>query len=1304
MRVARQGSFGKKEAEHNTVEMAVKAMTVELLTGENFVTWKLQCQCTLMRDGLWELVDGSEVEPDDAEAKRKYRIRKNKALGTIILTISTKLHYLLGTPTEPRVVWTTLENQFQKKTWSNVLQRRKKLHSLKLADGESVQEHLKQLTELMDELAIIDTPVKAEDRVMYLLESLPESMSVLVTALEASEDIPIWAVVVEKLLHEEIKIKARSAVQNPKEEEGALAVRERPKCFQCGKTGHFKANCRERGRKPTNEPRRRYSPQRDSGRRNYSPPREDRRREAYIAERREEEYQEGMGLLVNHALLVKPGDSKDHWIVDSGATTHMSNSRQVFATLQGLTKEICVTLGDGKELRAVGRGTVCLDMTVPAGINQCTLHDVLLVPDLAYNLFSVYKAAEAGNMTEFTRSTCRISYGNKTVAEGVREGGLYFLKHQPKSAQAHVASVHTWHRRFGHLGRQSLLKLQTSDMVEGLDMEQAVKSPNPCEPCLNGRQSKIPFPSDTSRAKGLLDLIHSDVCGKVGSPSLAGAEYFLTFIDSHSHYTWVYILKRKSQVFETFKRWQALVENYTGRRIKTFRTDGGGEFTSTEFSRHLENSGVRHEVTIPRTPEQNGVAERMNRTLMESVRSMLADSGLPKQFWAEALSTATYLRNRSPTTTLPGVTPEEVWSGTKPRVNHLKVFGCQAYAHVPGEERTKLDSKTRTCWMLGYGGTTKGYRLYDQKTKTTFYSRNVRFQEHPTQTKYPALEESGEEDVQDEEEGPPSQRRTGRRRAEPDRLGEWVTMASHHDPLTRGEALSSPRATDWKKAMQCELDSLAENEVWTLADLPKGKKAVGSKWVFKTKTGKDGEVIRYKARLVARGFSQIPGCDYDETFSPVVRGESLRAMFALSAQEDMVIHQMDVETAFLNGNLEEEVYMMQPEGSQQRGREQMVCKLHKSIYGLKQSPRCWNQVLDEHLKDIGFNQLASDPCVYRSARETMLLIAVYVDDLLVAGRNTKQISAAKESLSRRFRMHDLGPLQHFLGILVQQDRSRGQIWIGQPAYITKMLHNFGMEESKPVSTPSDSNSKLTKRTEEEEPAVQAQYQAAVGCLLYLSTKTRPDVAFAVGNVARFCSDPSQTHWSAVKRILRYLQGTIELGILYQQEVQPCIGFSDADWGGSLDDRKSTSGYLFMWNKGAVSWRSQKQKCVALSTAESEYVALASAAQEAIWMAQLIGDMTAEGAREMEILEDNQSAIEMSSNPKYHGRTKHIDIRHHFIRDQVEQGNVRLTYCPTKEMVADLLTKSIPADQFKSLRRRMGVRSWKQDTMTLEKEC
>ena len=415
---------------------------------------------------------------------------------------------------------------------------------------------------------------------------------------------------------------------------------------------------------------------------------------------------------------------------------------------------------------------------------------------------------------------------------------------------------------------------------------------------------------------------------------------------------------------------------------------------------------------------------------------------------------------------------------------------------------------------------------------------------------------------------------------------------------------------------------------------------------------------------MARGFSQIPGADYDETFSPVVRGESLRTMFALSAQNNLPVHQMDVETAFLNGILEDDVYMTQPEGSEEEGQEHLVCRLKRSLYGLKQSPRCWNQVLDVHLRDFGFYPLTQDPCIYKaSGQSTLLLVAVYVDDLLIAGANSAAVNSTKVHLTKKFRTHDLGLLEHFLGIHVRQ--TPGRLWIGQSLYIRQILSKFGMTDSKPVSTPADSSSKLTKRQENEESADQLLYQAAVGCLLYLSTKTRPDISFAVGNVARYCSDPGTTHWTAVKRVMRYLQGTDELGILYQQCSIPCIGYSDADWGGSLDDRRSTSGYLFIWAGGAVSWKSVRQKCVALS----------SAAQEAIWVSQLISEMASCKLQSMEIMEDNQSAIEIAKNPKCHGRTKHIDIRHHFVRDLVTQGSIHLAYCPTKEMPADLLSSS-----------------------------
>lgn len=500
--------------------------------------------------------------------------------------------------------------------------------------------------------------------------------------------------------------------------------------------------------------------------------------------------------------------------------------------------------------------------------------------------------------------------------------------------------------------------------------------------------------------------------------------------------------------------------------------------------------------------------------------------------------------------------------------------------------------------------------------------------------------------------------------------------------------------------MQSELNSLSTNKVWTLTDLPKGKKAVGSRWVFKTKTGADGSITRYKARLVARGFSQRYGSDYDETFSPVVRGESVRALLALATQNNMYLHQMDVETAFLNGKLEEEVYMEQPNRHETKGRETQGCKLHKSIYGLKQSPRCWNHVLDDHLKKMEFNQTSSDPCVYVSTRNIGLIIAVYVDDLVLAGKCVSKFAETKEGLSARFKMKDLGRLHHFLGIEIVQNIEKGKVWFGQPTYTRKLLDKFGMRDSKPVSTASDSESKLVKKTDEEEDLDQKLYQAAVGGLLYLSTKTRPDISFAVGNAARFCSNPSRAHWTAVKRIMRYLRGTQDLGLMYcrEESIFSCTGYSDADWGGSLDDSKSTSGYVFKSSGAAISWKSQKQTCVALSTAESEYVALSAASQEALWLKRLIGEITGEDTRPMELMEDNQSAICMATNPVFHGRTKHVELKYHFVRDQVTQGHIKLTYCPSERMVADILTKSLPATKFKNLRDCLGI------TKYPEEEC
>ena len=491
--------------------------------------------------------------------------------------------------------------------------------------------------------------------------------------------------------------------------------------------------------------------------------------------------------------------------------------------------------------------------------------------------------------------------------------------------------------------------------------------------------------------------------------------------------------------------------------------------------------------------------------------------------------------------------------------------------------------------------------------------------------------------------------------------------------------------------MEAEMRSLRRNDVWELVALPENRQVVGSKWVYKVKVDGDGQVERYKARLVAQGYTQRKGADYDETFSPVVRMESLRTVVGMAVRNGMRLHQLDVTTAFLNGKLNEVVYMRQPEGFVAEGSENLVCRLKRSIYGLKQSPRCWNSTIDGYLKQLGFLQSNSDPCVYIAALGELAVIGVYVDDIVIACRNEERIKEVKRALCMKFDVNDLGELHHFLGLKVVQDKVSGDVWIGQPAYVRKVLERFGMQDAKSVATPVDTSSKLVKATEDDVLVDQSIYQSAVGSLLYLSTSTRPDIAFAVSNVAKFSANPTTRHWTGVKRILRYLKGTSDLGLHYtSSDVDDLIGYSDSDWAGNLDDRRSVSGYMFMLCGAPISWMSKKQTSVALSTAEAEYIALSTATQEAVWLRQLTSELRFEQTKPTVIYEDNQSAISLAQNPQFHGRMKHIDIRHHFVREKVTDGMIEIKYCRSNGMLADMLTKGLSRTVFETLRMSAGV--------------
>ena len=1285
-------------------------MSIIPLNGTNYPSWKVQCRMALIREGLWGIVAGTEKAPDtsDADKLAKFKGRSDRALATIVLAIDPSLLYLVGDPVDPAAVWNKLSGQFQKKTWANKLSLRKKLFSMKLSDSGSMNEYIKKMTEIFDELAVIAESVSDEDKVVYLLAGLPESYDVLVTALESGSDtVPALEMVTERLLREEQKLKDREEADDSKKL--LVAKGKKQLTFHyCKKPGHFKRDCRE------------FAKAQQSSKGNGK-----RRNPTHQPKRERQSSQDAM--VISNALVAR---SRNDWIVDSGATSHMCNDRSMFTEYEQLRSDDKVTLGDGSTLEVAGEGTVDMDMLLDDETRRsCTLKKVLYVPKLAYNLVSVPRAGDAKKTVHFDNSSCEFrNEKDEVIALGACQGSLYYLKCAKKSQESvSVAQSENkerlWHRRFGHLNEQSMKKLVKKDLVSQLDCDMSGEI-GICEACIGGKQCKNSFKPSKTVTSMPLELVHSDICGKMGHKSLGGAEYFLTLLDDKTHYIWVYPLKTKDQVFERFKEWQAGVENFTGRKVKTLRSDNGGEFTSKSFETHLKACGIRHELTMPKTPEQNGAAERLNRTLVEMTRAMLLDAKLHQKFWAEAISTAAYLRNRSPTSAVEGMTPHEAWYGRKPRVEHLRVFGCTAYVHIPKDERGKLDSKTRKCTLLGYGSVRKGYRVFDHLTQKILYSRNVKFDERESGTapvqdeslvQHPLIldlidETQSEKESENQEESGSTEelptdgakqpttdaplRRSTRDRRPVDYYGsQQAHITIHHEPTSFEEATNSPEKAKWNEAMGKEMKSLSENKVWELTTLPAGKKAIGCKWVYKVKTNSDGSIERYKARLVARGFDQKFGSDYDETFCPVVRLESLRTLIALSTQRGLELHHVDVHTAFLNGVLQEEVYMKQPIGYEKEGEERLVCRLRKSIYGLKQSSRCWNAALDSHLRKTGFSQSNSDPCIYASGGDDPFYIGVYVDDLILAGKDKAKMKRVKEELSSEFDIKDLGKLSYFLRMSIVQNQEEKKIWMGQPTYTEKLISRMGMSNCKPVSTPADPSNHLMKATEDEEAVDQPLYQSLIGSLMYLATCTRPDIAYSVGVLARFSSKPNQSHWTAAKRVLRYLKGTSNLGIVFRGDNSDVpLAFSDADWAGDIGDRKSTSGYMFCIAGGPVSWRSKKQSTVALSTAEAEYVALSSAAQECVWMRRLNSELGNSRGEPTTVMEDNQSCIVMAKNPQHHGRSKHIDIKYHFVRELVENETIKLKYCPTKEKIADILTKGLNREQFCYLRKKAGIES------------
>ncbi|KAK1646725.1 hypothetical protein QYE76_064530 [Lolium multiflorum] len=568
----------------------------------------------------------------------------------------------------------------------------------------------------------------------------------------------------------------------------------------------------------------------------------------------------------------------------------------------------------------------------------------------------------------------------------------------------------------------------------------------------------------------------------------------------------------------------------------------------------------------------------------------------------------------------------------------------------------------------------------------------------------PATEEANDNDHETSNETATEPRRSTRDRATPDWydpcLNVMIVDNNDEDPATYEEAMMSQDSNKWQEAMKSEMGSMYDNKVWTLVDLPDSRKAVENKWIFKRKTDADGNITVYKARLVAKGFRQIQGVDYDETFSPVAKLKSVRILLAIAAFFDYEIWQMDVKTAFLNGDIEEELYMVQPKGFVDPKNADKVCKLQRSIYGLKQASRSWNRRFDKVIKDFGFIQCHGEACIYKKVSgSSVAFLILYVDDILLIGNDIELLSSVKGYLNNSFSMKDLGEASYILGIKIYRDRSRRLIGLSQSTYLDKILKKFRMDESKKGFLPMLPGKVLSKTqgpatAEERERMSQIPYASAVGSIMYAMLCTRPDIAHAVSLTSRYQSDPGMEHWTAVKNILKYLKRTKDMFLCYGGDQELVVtSYTDASWNTDPDDSKSQSGYVFILNGAAVSWASSKQCTVAKSSTESEYIAASEASSEAVWMKRFIVELgvVPSALDPFVIYCDNMGAIANAQEPRSHKRLKHIKLRYHSIREYIEDGEVKICKVHTDLNVADPLTKALPRAKHDQHQNAMGVR-------------
>lgn len=1304
----------------------------------NYSSWRFKLNLILRTRKLCDVATGVTAKPATTDSGYSSWVEKDLESQALIgLNVSSKISNKIANCKSASKMLEKLESLYGKKSDLSLEGLRRRFFGYSYNASMSAVNNCLEVVQIAENLESEGEEIKKEWVMTRILGILPPKLHHLRAAWDnISEENKKVDVLIERIRLEEDRLNQSELVKGNASQNAMVSVQE-PKpnrqgkqsleCFKCGKKGHIKKFCKSKPcakyiqyckeNYPCNICKQKGHYAKECPNINSN-----ERSEGTVSNRRA---MITIGLSAINLNSIRMDDDNSAWYQDCGATQHMTFRKEWMSNFTRFEEPVTIVIGDATELLAIGKGDVELEAFNGRVWYEVILKDVLFVPKMTFNLFSVTQLLDKGyiQVANANMSTFKTSDGKETVGIAKREGRLFrmMLRVQNPNACLMTVSIKTWHERLAHQCIKYVRDILNRSQIDYIDDW----DDHVCVGCVYGKQHRISHPRNLKVANSILDLVHVDLC-EMNLLSLGGAKYFLLFKDDFSHFRTVYFLKAKNEVFFKLKTFLKMVENQFGRTIKCLKSDNGTEIKNANVEQLLRELGIRHEKSVAYSPQQNGRIEREMRTVVESARSAIHARSLNENLWAEAVNYAVFTLNQTGTSSVKGRPPADLWFGRRMSVEKLHSFGCECYVLTPDHKRTKTGRKSRRGIFVGYNVDSSSYRIYLPENGDTVNSDNVIFNEKQeidpsmgiqintvsSQNRDPEEEfevtndsSSNSETIReltetviDEQETfeqrPLPNLRDRNRLRKPARYTDYETefTSEEDDPeyaMIGGEIKNidikeALRDAKWQQALQEEYDSLINMETWTLVEAPKDARVMSCRWVLREK--QDG---RLKARLVVRGFEQIEGVDYDTTFSPVARHASIRLLLSLAASKGMKMKTFDVKTAFLHGKLEDEIFMHQPEGFNDGSKR--VCRLHKSLYGLKQAPKNWNERFSKFLKTLGYRNTDDDPCIYYN-EDRSIIIALFVDDGFVVGLRLASVMQVLIEINNEFEItfnryfHDE---INYLGMKIEQ-KSDG-IFVSQPKYTEEILERFGFANCSPASTPmergmltDDANYVNDKPLPKNEP-----YRVALGSLMYLASISRPDISFAVNYLSRFCQKPMVSHWKMVKRIFQYLKGTSKCGIFFDGG-ESLVAYTDSDYGGDTTTGQSTTGVLIM-RGGPLVWYAQKQRLVATSTAEAEYRAAVSSIDEICWIRRLGHELQMLNVSKPTLLYvDNQSAIHMLKNTcegKITKGKKHIDIPRKFIQEHVNT-TVQLEHVRSSDQLADILTKPLVRKTFEDLRGKI----------------